>query len=290
MSTALTDTLGTGLALKGIEGLRNIWLWVFFAGVAILLLASNSDVPPRWNPVEQAVIEVTAPVQKLMTRLTGAVTSLWKGYFFFVGLREENLKLQSRVEELSIDNNRYKEMLAAYERLTHLLEFRQNLPGKVVASRVIGRDPTGWFRSIIIDKGHSDGIEINMPVTHAFGVAGRVVAVSRNYSKVLLIIDQNSSVDCLIQDTRERGMFKGLSAGVCRLDYVTKSTTAKPGDTVVTSGLGGVFPKGLPLGEIVSVKEAQGSLFKKINVRPLLDFSKLEEVLVVMGGVTSKDR
>jgi rod shape-determining protein MreC len=112
---------------------------------------------------------------------------------------------------------------------------------------------------------------------------GRVVAVSPNYSKVLLIIDQNSSVDCLIQTTRERGMFKGFSSELCRLDYVTKSTEAKPGDTVITSGLGGVFPKGLPLAEIISVRKSPGSLFKDIDARPLVDFSKLEEVLVVMG-------
>ena len=279
-----------GIALRRLESLKNIWLWVILAGIAVLLLASNSEVPSGWNSVEQAVIEITAPAQKLITRASGAVAGLWEGYFYFVGLREENETLRRQVEELSSANNRYKEMLAAYERLSHLLEFRQSLPGKVVAGRVTGRDPTGWFRSIIIDKGAASGIQVNMPVTHAFGVVGRVVAVSRNYSKVLLIIDQNSAVDCLIQPTRERGMFKGCAAEVCRLEYVSKSTTARPGDTVVTSGLGGVFPKGLPLGEIVSVREAPGSLFKDIEVRPLVDFSKLEEVLVVMGEDVSKDR
>ena len=281
---------GYGTQLRGLDSFKNIWLWVVLAGIAILFLASSSDVPSGWNPVEQAIMEIAAPVQKLMTEATGAVTRLWEGYFFFVGLREENLRLRQQVEELSMDTNRYKEMASAYERLTHLLEFRESLPGKVVASRVIGRDPTGWFKSIIIDKGRSAGIRLNMPVFHAFGVVGRVVAVSGNYSKVLLIIDQNSSVDSLIQSTRERGILKGFSADACRLDYVTRPTSARPGDTVVTSGFGGVFPKGLPLGEIVSITEAPGSLFNDINVRPLVDFSKLEEVLVVMGEVTSTEQ
>ena len=276
--------------MRGLESLKNIWLWVILAGIAILILASGSDVPPGWNPAEQAIVEITAPVQKVMSEATAAVTRLWEGYFFFVGLREENLRLRDQVEKLSMDNNRYNEILAAYERLTHLLEFRENLPGKVVASRVIGRDPTGWFKSIIIDKGRSAGIRLNMPVVHSFGVVGRVVSVSRNYSKVLLIIDRNSSVDCLIQSTRERGMFKGLSADKCRLDYVTRSTAAQVGDTVITSGLGGVFPKGLPLGEIVSIMEMPGGLFKEIHVRPAVDFSKLEEVLVVMGEDSSKEQ
>lgn len=276
--------------MRGLESLKNLWLWVVLAGIAILILASSSDVPSSWNPVEQAIIEITAPVQKVMTEATAAVTRLWEGYFFFVGLREENLRLREQVEKLSMDNNRYKEILSAYERLTHLLEFRESLPGKVVASRVIGRDPTGWFESIIIDKGRSAGIRLNMPVVHSFGVVGRVVSVSWNYSKVLLIIDQNSSVDCLIQSTRERGMFKGVSADRCRLDYVTRSTTAQPGDKVVTSGLGGVFPKGLPLGEIVSIAEMPGGLFKEIQVQPAVDFSKLEEVLVVMGESSSTEQ
>jgi rod shape-determining protein MreC len=271
------------LTLKVLEGLKSIWLWAIIAGVAILLFASGADVPSGWNYLEKGIIEVTGPVQKVMAETSRAVKRLWEGYFFFVGLREENQRLRAQVEELSEVNNRYKEMLGAYERLTHLLQFRRKLPGRVVASRVIGRDPTGWFKSIIIDKGRSSGIEVNMPVTHAFGVVGRVVAVSPNYSKVLLIIDQNSSVDCLIQATRERGMFKGFSTGLCRLDYVTKSSEARLGDIVITSGLGGVFPKGLPLGEIISVRKSPGSLFKDIDARPLVDFSKLEEVLVVMG-------
>jgi rod shape-determining protein MreC len=276
-----------GLALKGLEYLKNIWLWAVLAGVAILLFASGSDVPSGWNYLEQGIVELTAPAQKLISETSSAVRRVWEGYFFFVGLREENQRLREQVEELSKKNNHYEEMLAAYERLTHLLQFRRRLPGRVVASRVLGRDPTGWFKSIIIDKGRSSGIELNMPVTHAFGVVGRVVAVSPNYSKVLLIIDQNSAVDCLVQTTRERGMFKGFSAEVCRLDYVAKSTMAQPGDRVITSGLGGVFPKGLPLGEIISVKASPGSLFKEIRARPLVDFSKLEEVLVVMGEGSS---
>jgi rod shape-determining protein MreC len=269
--------------LKVLEGLKSIWLWAIIAGVVILLFASESDLPSGWNYLEKGVVEVTGPVQKMIARTSQTVKGLWEGYFFFVGLREENQRLRKQVEELSEANSKYREMVAAHDRLADLLRFRRELPGRVVASRVIGRDPTGWFKSIIIDKGETSGIKVNMPVTHAFGVVGRIVAVSPNHSKVLLIIDQNSSVDSLIQTTRERGMFKGFSSEVCRLDYVTKSSKAKTGDTVVTSGLGGVFPKGLPLGKIISVRKSSGSLFKDIDVQPLVDFSKLEEVLVVIG-------
>jgi rod shape-determining protein MreC len=121
-----------------------------------------------------------------------------------------------------------------------------------------------------------------MPVVNAFGVVGRVVSVSPNYAKVLLIIDQNSAVDCLVQRSRDRGMLKGLMSEICKLDYVAKSCDVAVGDIVVTSGLGGVFPKGLPVGQVLTVKEMLGELFKDIEIRPAVDFSKLEEVLVIL--------
>jgi rod shape-determining protein MreC len=149
-------------------------------------------------------------------------------------------------------------------------------------AQVTGRDPTGWFKSVIIDKGRGAGLELNMPVVNASGVVGRIVSVSPNYAKVLLIIDQNSAVDCLVQRSRDRGMVKGLSAEICKLDFVVKSSDVATEDVVVTSGLGGIFPKGLPVGKVLNVKEASGELFKDIEVRPVVDFSKLEEVLVIL--------
>ena len=114
-----------------------------------------------------------------------------------------------------------------------------------------------------------------MPVVNACGVVGRIVSLSPNYAKVLLIIDQNSAVDCLIQRSRDRGMLKGWSSELCRLDYVGKSSDVMLEDVVVTSGLGGIFPKGLSVGQVANVTEAPGELFKQVEVSPAVDFSKL---------------
>jgi rod shape-determining protein MreC len=160
---------------------------------------------------------------------------------------------------------------------------------------VIGRDPTGWFQSVIIDKGKDVGLKVNMPVVNADGVVGRLVSVSYNYAKVLLIIDQNSSVDCIIQRSRDDGMVKGLSSKVCIVDYVLKTSDVRVGDMVVTSGLGRVFPKGIPIGEVVDVKDPPEELFKDVKITPTVDFSKLEELLVILkedplaGHLTEKD-
>jgi rod shape-determining protein MreC len=121
-----------------------------------------------------------------------------------------------------------------------------------------------------------------MAVVNAGGVVGRLVSVSPNYAKVLLIIDQNSAVDCIIQRSREKGIVKGFTLKICKLDYVVKTSDVVVGDKVITSGMGRVFPKGLPVGEVIGVGSRPGEFFKDIKIRPMVDFSKLEELLVIL--------
>lgn len=276
--------------MKGVTGFRTIWLWVFIIGSVLFLLSSNSDLGPTWNPAEQFVIEITAPFQKLIKQTTKSTEELWLNYFRLVDVHHENTQLKNEIHVLKMANSRYRELLATQERLEDLLQFKQTINRPVLAAQVIGLDPTGWFKSVIIDKGKWAGLRLDMPVVNAFGVVGRVVSVSSNYAKVLLIIDQNSAVDCLVQRSRDRGMLKGLMSEICRLDYVAKSNNITVGDIVVTSGLGGVFPKGLPVGRILDVKEISGELFKDIKIRTAVDFSKLEEVLVILEESKSSNQ
>jgi rod shape-determining protein MreC len=276
--------------LKGVTGFRTIWLWVFIIGAVLFLLSSNSDLGPTWNPAEQFVIEITAPFQKLIKQTTKSTEELWLNYFRLVDVHHENTQLKNEIHELKMANSRYRELLATQGRLEELLQFKQTINRPVLAAQVIGLDPTGWFKSVIIDKGKWAGLRLDMPVVNAFGVVGRVVSVSSNYAKVLLIIDQNSAVDCLVQRSRDRGMLKGLMSEICKLDYVAKSNDITVGDIVVTSGLGGVFPKGLPVGRILDVKEISGELFKDIKIRTAVDFSKLEEVLVILEESKSSNQ
>ena len=276
--------------MKGVTGFSTIWLWVFIIGSVLFLLSSNSDLGPTWNPAEQVVIEITAPFQKLIKQTTKSMEELWLNYFRLVDVNHENTQLKNEIHVLKMANSRYRELLATQESLEKLLQFKQTINRPVLAAQVIGLDPTGWFKSVIIDKGKWAGLRIDMPVVNAFGVVGRVVSVSSNYAKVLLIIDQNSAVDCLVQRSRDRGMLKGLMSEICKLDYVAKSNDITMGDIVVTSGLGGVFPKGLPVGRILDVKEISGELFKDIKIRTAVDFSKLEEVLVILEESKSSNQ
>jgi len=257
-------------------------VWILFLGFILFLLSSGPGQRPAWNTAGQWVIEITAPLQNLVNTMADAVEKFWLNYFYLVNVRQENIQLRTAVNRMQIENARYRELLSTHERLTELLQFKQTTNWPILAAQVIGLDPTGWFKSVIINKGREAGLKINMPVVNADGVVGRIVSLSPNYAKVLLIIDQNSAVDCLVQRSRDRGIVIGLSTEVCKLNYVVKSSDVAVGDIIVTSGLGGIFPKGIPVGEVLIVEDISGRLFKEIEIRPAADFSKLEEVLIIL--------
>lgn len=259
-----------------------LWISVFFIGLIIFLLSYGSGKISPWGPTGQLVIDITAPFQNLIAKMSGAVEGFWLNYFQLINVREENAQLKAAVDSLKMENSRYIEMLSGHKRLEELLQFKQSMSETSLASRVIGLDPTGWFKSVIIDKGKDEGVRLDMSVVNANGIVGRVVSVSPNYAKVLLIIDQNSAVDCLVQRSRERGIAVGLSTDICKLNYVQKSGDVAVGDIIVSSGLADIFPKGLPVGEVLNVKDVPGELFKDIDIRPAVNFSKLEVVLLIM--------
>jgi rod shape-determining protein MreC len=250
--------------------------------LSLLLLSSNLGGKPTWNPAEQVVVEITAPFQKATQGTIRAVQEIWLSYFNLINVRKENHLLKKELRTLRMESHRHQEMVATNKRLRDLLQFKEVTDWPVVAVQVIGRDPTGWFKSVIIDKGSRAGIMINMPVVDAQGIVGRVVSVSPHYAKVLLVIDQNSAVDCVIQRSREKGIVRGVSDQECDVDYVLKTGDVKIDDRVITSGMGRVFPKGLPIGDVIEIRTEPGNLFKKIQITPSVDFSKLEELLVIL--------
>jgi len=262
--------------------IRIIWIWILFALLALFLLSSHLKRTRSWSPAEQLVVELVAPFQNALNKTVGGVEAVWEKYFGLVRVYDDNRRLREEIQSLRIQNARYREMLATHQRLQELLQFKETTDWPMMAAQVIGRDPTGWFKSVILDKGAGSGLAVNMPVVSAEGVVGRVVSVSSNYAKVLLIIDQNSAVDCLNQVTRDQGVLRGSSSKICELDYVLKTSRMAPEDLIITSGMGRVFPKGLPVGRVIGVSDRPGALFKDVQVRPMVDFNRLEEVLVIL--------
>ena len=227
-------------------------------------------------------LSFVAPFQELVTRTVRFARDIWEHYFFLVAVSQENLQLKKSLGEAIEKSNQWNESELANDRLRSLLNFQTTNANRVMAAEVIGKDPSAWFKTIIIDKGESDGLKKGLPVVIAQGITGQIVDTADHYSKVMLIIDRNSAVDALVQRSRARGIIKGTSADQCRFDYVLQKHDVQIGDTVVASGLDGVYPKGLRLGWVSQVVKPEAEIFQEITVTPYVDFEKLEEVLVVL--------
>lgn len=227
-------------------------------------------------------ISFIAPFQEAVTHSIRFARGIWSHYFFLVSAAKENDDLKKFLSCAIEKNNRLSEIELSNSRLRSLLNFQKTMTSSVLAAEVIGKDPSPWFKTIIIDKGKADGVEKWLPVVVPEGIAGQVTDVSLHHSRVLLIIDRNSAVDALVQKTRARGIIKGESAGTCLFDYVLRKHDIRVGDTVISSGLDGVFPKGLRIGQVSRVIRRNSGIFQEVTVTPDVDFEKLEEVLVLM--------
>jgi rod shape-determining protein MreC len=261
---------------------RAKWISYIFILLSLILLSLSVGKGREWNPAEKLAIEITAPFQKIFIGTVSTARDIWKNYFFLVETRQENLRLNTKIDLLEIENSRYQELFLTNQRLQQLLKFQENTHETFLPARVIGWDSSVLFKSIIIGRGENDGLKINMPVVNSKGVVGRTVSVSPNYAQVLLVTDQNSAVDGLVQRSRCRGMLKGRGLSECSFDYVIKACDIEKGDAIVTSGLGRAFPKGLYLGTVKTIEDSPDKLFKDVTVVSAVDFSKLEEVLIIL--------
>ena len=261
---------------------RAKWISYVFILLSLILLSFSIGKGREWNPAEKLAIEIAAPFQKIFTGTISTARDIWKDYFFLVETRQENLRLNKKINLLEIENSRYQELLLTNQRLQQFLKFQENTKETFLPARVIGWNSSVLFKSIIIGRGAKDGLKINMPVVNSKGVVGRTVSVSPNYAQVLLVTDQNSVVDGLVQRSRCRGMLKGRGLSECSFDYVIKACDIEIADTIVTSGLGRAFPKGLYLGTVKKIDDSPYKLFKDVMVVSTVDFSKLEEVLVIL--------
>ena len=254
----------------------------------VVLLAINiiflSVASRRYSSygIGRVAIFFTAPFQEAVTDSIRFVKNIWRYYFFLVSVAKENDDIKKSLSLAREENNRYKELILSNDRLRKLLNFQKTMPHSVVAAEVVGKDPSPWYKTIVINKGKADGLIKGLPVVAPDGITGQVIDVSYQHSKVLLIIDQNSAVDALVQRTRARGIIKGESAGQCLFKYVLRKHDVKVDDTVVSSGLDGVFPKGLLIGHVSGVIRRSSGIFQEVTVLPYVDFEKLEEVLVVL--------
>src|SRR5712691_4759888 len=224
------------------------------------------------------VLDSLAPVEKLVDRSTYAVRSVWDGYIGLIGVHGENQRLKRQVDELQMQLQQHKEDIVELQRLRGMLALPISDVGKTVVARVIGSDPAR-SQTVTIDKGATHGVKPDSAVITPAGVVGRVIHTSNFFSIVHLIVDSQSAVGVLVESTRRQGIVRGTGGRDLDLDYIDDDNDIKQGDTFLTSGLDRIYPKGLPVGVIVSIGPRRG-LLKTVQIRPSADLGRLEEVII----------
>jgi rod shape-determining protein MreC len=238
--------------------------------------------------LRKTVLEVAAPVEDAVNISLKGLHDAWKRYLFLVGLEDENRRLRKQNAALSYQLNRYREGHIEGVRLRKLLNLTEDLPNRAVAARVVDRSRTSLFKMILINKGTADGLRVGLPVLSEQGVVGRIIETAWHASQVLLLIDENSNIDALIQRSRAQGILQGAGAAGCNLKYISRVEEVHVGDVVLSSGLAGVFPKGLLIGVVTGASRRGEGLFQKIDVAPAVDFGKVEEVLALITDTGPK--
>ncbi|HEX9162366.1 MAG TPA: rod shape-determining protein MreC [Thermoanaerobaculia bacterium] len=229
---------------------------------------------------ERTVMTIFSPVPRAVNWIGSATSDMFHGYLDMRRAVNENLELHRKVAALTTENLKLRQSATDMRRLRSLLGYSEQLNFDTSLAQAIMLDTSGRFNSMIIDHGSSSGVQVNDAVVNANGLIGRVVLTTKDLAKVQLITDSNASVGALIERSRRQGVVRGDGAGGATMNDVPALADVVPGDRVLTAGIDGIYPKGIPVG--VVVKTDQGTnLFKSISVRPFVDAGSIEEIIVI---------
>ncbi|MBP1687870.1 MAG: rod shape-determining protein MreC [Deltaproteobacteria bacterium] len=257
---------------------------------SLILLSTSASTRRRMDPLTGIVLDGMWPLQRATAATVQALAGAWRTYVDLVGIRQENERLRRRVVELEQQAIRLAEVEQTDKRLEEVLNFRATLVGDLIVANIIARDPLPWFSSLTIDKGAADGVQKNAAVLSPFGVVGQTMTAGRHATRILLLTDHNSGIDAVVQRSRARGIVEGALDGRCVMKYVKRGEDLEVGDRVVTSGLDGIFPKGIMIGEVTRVTRGTRGLLQVADIQPSVPLDRIEEVLVARGAVQSAEQ
>lgn len=240
------------------------------------------------GPLQRAqtlAISVVAPLQDGIGQIFDPVGEFLSSLGEIGGLKDENARLKRNLETLTARQRRIPEIMSENARLKELVDVKQTdwAAGTAVSARVIANGPSNHEWTAIVDKGSAQGVVKGMAVVSAQGLVGRTLTVAEQYSKIILLIDPQHAVGARLSGTGETGVVSGRSLEDLRFDFIDPNTEIKVGETVVTSGYDkGIYPAGIPIGRVSSVQNASDGLSKTALVKPVVDFGRLDIVLILM--------
>lgn len=257
----------------------------------VILISAQVNAGPRTSVLENVTFGVFAELQRVLTSSRDAVVNVWSGYVGLRGLYAENEELEGTVASLELQLQEQRALARRAESLEQLLEMRRAVALPTTSARVIASDATPYFRTLTLDRGLDDGVVADAAVLAPAGVVGRIVgAPVRRASRVQLLIDRNAAAGARLERTRASGVVVGGDDETAlRMEYVSNLEDVRVGDRVITSGTDGIYPAGFAIGTVTDVARGAG-LYLLITVDPVVEFAKLEEVLVVVGDELGEGR
>lgn len=271
------------------------FLFVIVLAAHALLLSSQVSTERGDSALRSFFVMTMSPFQRGANVAVGSVRATWHDYVDLRGAHEENELLHEKIARLEQALWVERDVVASYRRLSGVLELAEQLPYEPIVAEVIGLDASAWFRTITVNQGKNRGVELNAPVVAAGGLVGRVISVGPTVAQIQLLTDRDCSVGALLTRTRIRGMVTGSgeqeSPSGLALTYVSNLEDVEEGDPIVTSGIDGIYHKGIAIGRVASVRNGP-RLFKIITVEPDATLDRLEEVFIlpVVGELEITER
>jgi rod shape-determining protein MreC len=267
--------------LKLIRQYRFYLILLLFLLIPLLSIDTVNRSPRDYRVYDKIALTVTTPFEIAIHWTLDSLVGFYENYISLWKTRTENQALIDENRKLVNTILNLRELEQENIRFRDLLQFKETYKIRTVVARMIAKDVSTEFRAIRINRGKASGIEPNMAVINAEGVVGRVLRVDEDTSDVVTLLDPLSAIDAYILRSRVRGIVEGLSDTLCQLKFALRVDDIQPGDILLSSGLGGNFPKGVPVGTVIGVTRKSYGITQKVEVKPSVDFSRVEEVMVV---------
>jgi len=263
---------------------KNVYFWIIVLIALVIVLNTPFIKRTRITRTIRTVSSnIIYPFKYLGNAIYDSFTSRFYDFIRVKGIQKENEQLRSELEEYKAKVVSLDQLSNENEKLRNSLYFRaKNLNSRFLPAEIIGRSGNNWFEFVEINRGSADNIAVDTAVINKEGLVGRVCEVSKYSSKVLLVTDPTSAVSIINADTGDMGIASGNSVGPLRIRYMSANANVSIGDRIVTSGMSDIFPKGIYVGTVISVDKKDYDIFQKVQVAPVVSFSKLDKVFVII--------
>ena len=257
-----------------------ITLFLFLL-IPVIALDTTTRAPRDYRFYDRVILAITAPIQTAISWTLEQTVDVYQGYLYLWNVKTQNTRLFEENRKLLGQIASLKEAQNENTRLREILNFQEKLKLETIVARVIAKDVSTEFRAVRINRGEDAGIKKGMAVITYEGVVGRVMRTTASTADVVTILDLLSAVDGVIERSRARGVVEGLTDELCQLKFTLRTDDIQVGDLLLSSGLGGIYPRGVAVGTVSRVKKKQFGISQEVEVKPTVDFTKLEEVMIV---------